>query len=172
MDARNTFETRTTARLARLEAGALLGVCLVLSGLHLGDIRWVVFAGLFAVIDVVGYLPGAYAYRRSVTGAVARRYYVVYNTMHSLVTWTVVIGGWVVVSGWEWALLAVPIHLLGDRALFGNSMKPFGVAFEPEPHPAFAAFEAGYARLPAPWPGSPSVVETPTRQVVAGDAAR
>ncbi len=170
MDARNTFETRTTARLARLEAGALMAVCVVLAVLHLGDIRWPVFVGLFVVIDVVGYLPGSLAYRQSATGAVHRRYYVLYNTLHSLVTWTLVLGGWVLVSGWEWALLAVPVHLLGDRALFGNSMKPFGVAFEPERHPAFADFETRYARLPRPWPGAPVAVHPPRE--VTTDAAR
>ena len=32
---------------------------------------------------------------------------------------------WVLVFGWEWALLAIPIHLFGDRSLFGNTLKPF-----------------------------------------------
>ncbi len=48
---------------------------------------------------------------------------------------------WVLAFGWEWALLAIPIHLLGDRALFGNALKPFSVPFEPEAHPAFARLD-------------------------------
>jgi hypothetical protein len=34
---------------------------------------------------------------------------------------------------------------MGDRALFGNSYKPFGVAFEPEEHPAYLTFQRQYA---------------------------
>jgi hypothetical protein len=33
---------------------------------------------------------------------------------------------------------------MGDRALFGNSLKPFGVAFEPESHPAYREFASQY----------------------------
>jgi hypothetical protein len=73
--------------------------------------------------------------------------------MHSLTTWVVVLGAWVALDGWQWALLAVPVHLLGDRALFGNSLKPFGVSFEPERHPAFVRFQQEYAAAPELWPG-------------------
>jgi hypothetical protein len=48
---------------------------------------------------------------------------------------------WCLTIGPGWALLAIPIHLLGDRALFGNSFKPWGTSFEPQVHPAFARFE-------------------------------
>ena len=34
----------------------------------------------------------------------------------------------------------LPIHLFGDRALFGNFLKPFAVPFEPHEDPAFARF--------------------------------
>lgn len=153
MDAKNTFDTRATAGLARLESGSLLLVCAALTVSHLDEVSWTTFVGLFLVIDVIGYLPGMIAYRRSNVTAVHRVYYVLYNVMHSLTTWTVVLGLWVLVSGWQWALLAVPLHLLGDRALFGNSLKSFRVSFEPEKHPAFADFERRYERTPSPWPG-------------------
>ena len=39
----------------------------------------------------------------------------------------------------EWALLALPLHLFGDRALFGNFYKSFGIEFEPSAHPDYAA---------------------------------
>ena len=42
--------------------------------------------------------------------------------------------------GPEWALLMLPIHLCGDRAIFGNFLKPFSVPFEPTPVPAFQEF--------------------------------
>jgi hypothetical protein len=144
MDSHNRFETRTTFAMARLEWLAALGVCVWLAIAHLSEIRLLVFVALFAVIDVIGYLPGALAYRRSGTGHIHRGYYVAYNTMHSLLTGAVIVGAWALFVGPEWALLAVPIHLLGDRALFGNTLKPFGVSFEPTTHPRFTAFERDY----------------------------
>ncbi|MDH6623281.1 hypothetical protein M2271_001068 [Streptomyces sp. LBL] len=131
MDAKNRFETKTTFALCRLEWLAILAVSLVLAFQHLSEIRWGVFVALFAVIDVIGYLPGALAFRRSRGRRTPRRYYVAYNVMHSLVTAGALAGAWALFVRPEWALLALPIHLMGDRALFGNSLKPFIVPFEP-----------------------------------------
>ncbi|GGS49040.1 hypothetical protein AB0E75_15570 [Streptomyces griseoviridis] len=153
MDAKNRFETRTTFALSRLEWLGFLAVSLVLAFQHRADIRWGVFVLLFAVIDVIGYLPGAIAYRRSPDRRVARGYYVAYNTMHSLVTAGAIAGAWALFVRPEWALLALPVHLMGDRALFGNSLKPFGVAFEPATDPHYAEFEE---RRRTVFPGHPS----------------
>ena len=142
MDAANRFETRTTYRLIRLEYLVGLGVSVVLFGMHFGEVRWLPAVVLFVYIDLIGYLPGAIAYHRSETKRISKVYYVLYNTMHSLVTQTAVIGLWAWLIGWEWALLAIPIHLFGDRALFGNFLKPFAVQFEPVAHPAFTVLEA------------------------------
>ncbi|MFL6143063.1 MAG: hypothetical protein ACJ72N_14515 [Labedaea sp.] len=150
MDAANRFDTKATYRLIRLEYLVGLAVCVVLFVRHLGEVRWLPAVALFGYIDVLGYLPGAIAYHRSATRRIAKGYYVLYNTMHSLATQAAVIGLWALVFGWEWALLAVPIHLFGDRALFGNFLKPFAVEFEPRRHPAFAALEAGLAGSPEP----------------------
>ncbi|MGW3649381.1 hypothetical protein [Streptomyces sp. NPDC000878] len=144
MDARNLFYTRTTSRLARLEWSVALAVSSVAALTHLSEIRWWLFASLFLVIDLIGYVPGAIAFRTSPDGHIGRGYYVAYNLMHSLVTWAVFAGLWSWLVGAEWALLALPIHLMGDRALFGNSLKPFGVPFEPCTHPDFAAFQRAY----------------------------
>ncbi|WP_406255788.1 hypothetical protein [Streptomyces chartreusis] len=144
MDAKNRFETKTTFAFSRMEWLAFLIVSLVLAFRHLSEISWGVFVALFAVIDVIGYIPGAIAHRCSPDKRIARGYYVAYNVMHSLVTAGVIAGAWTLFAGPEWALLALPIHLLGDRALFGNSFKPFGVAFEPEIHPAYRLFEQQY----------------------------
>ncbi|MGH3758285.1 hypothetical protein [Actinophytocola sp.] len=133
MDHVNRFDTRTTHALVRLEYGIALGVCVALFVPHVGEVRWLPAVVLFAYIDLVGYLPGAIAHHRARGGRIPKAYYVLYNVMHSFVTQAVVVGAWVLVSGWEWALLAVPIHLLGDRALFGNALKPFSVPFEPAP---------------------------------------
>jgi hypothetical protein len=144
VDAKNRFETKTTFAFSRLEWLAFLVISLVLAYQHLSDIRWGVFAAFFLVIDLIGYVPGAIAYRRSPDRRVARGYYVAYNVMHSLVTALVLAGAWAWFVGPEWALLALPIHLMGDRALFGNSLKPFGVAFEPETDPAYREFQKQY----------------------------
>ncbi|WP_320775338.1 hypothetical protein [Streptomyces sp. CRN 30] len=152
MDAKNRFETRTTFALSRLEWLGFLTVSLVLAFQHRTEIRWTVFVLLFVVIDVVGYLPGAIAHRRSPDRRIARGYYVAYNVMHSLVTAGLVAGAWALFVRPEWALLALPVHLMGDRALFGNSLKPFGVAFEPAPDPDFAEFEQRHRPV---FPGRP-----------------
>lgn len=164
MDAANRFESPTTYRLIRLEYLAALALSLYLLLTHLGEVRWIPFVALFVYIDLIGYIPGAIAYHRSRTKRIHKAYYVLYNLMHSLVTQFVVVLGWAFFVGWEWALLAIPIHLCGDRALFGNFLKPFNVTFEPTPHPAYARLrtelEAG---------ATPAV---PVRSARAGAAGR
>lgn len=151
MDARNTFETPNTARLARLEWLGFLLVAATLTIMNWSEINWWLFIGLFVIIDVIGYLPGMVAHRRSADGSVGTIFYVLYNSMHCLFTWTVILSAATLLFGWQWAMLAVPLHLFGDRALFGNSLKPFGVPFEPETVPSFAEFRRAYATGPAPW---------------------
>ena len=56
---------------------------------------------------------------------------------HSLLSATAVAAAWCLLVRPEWALLALPIHLCGDRAVFGNFLKPFGLSFEPVTHPAY-----------------------------------
>lgn len=151
MDAANTFQTPTTARVAQGESLGMLLVSAVLLVLHLGHVHWLLFAVLFLVIDVVGYLPGMIAYRRSPDGSIDRIYYLLYNVMHCYLTWTVLLGVATLVWGWQWAFLAVPLHLLGDRGLFGNSVKSFVVPFEPVPLPQFSSFRSQVQQLPRPW---------------------
>jgi hypothetical protein len=135
MDSVNRFDTKATYRLIRLEYLVGLVACLVLFVDHIDQVRWLPAIALFVYIDVIGYIPGAIAFHRSTTKRIGKVYYVLYNTTHSLVTQSAVIGLWAWLIGWEWALLAIPIHLFGDRALFGNFLKPFSVPFEPQPHP-------------------------------------
>jgi hypothetical protein len=142
MDAINRFDSKNTFLLMRLENLIALGVCVALFVIHLGEVRWLPAVILFVYIDAVGYLPGAIAFHRSPTKRIPKVYYVLYNTMHTFSTQFVVTALWVLVFGWEWALLAIPIHLFGDRALFGNTLKPFAVSFEPTPHPAYVRFTA------------------------------
>lgn len=159
MDPKNLFLTPTTYRLIRLEYLAVLGVSIVLAVIHLGQIRWPAFVLLFLYIDVIGYLPGVIAHKRRGTAYLPFGYYVLYNTMHSPVTAGVVAGMWSLLVGPEWALLALPLHLCGDRALFGNFYKPFGVEFEPRAHPDY---EEVKPRLDHPRrPGVPTTAATP-----------
>lgn len=145
MDAANLFETRTTARLLRAEFGVAGVACAVLMAMHWDAVNWLHAALLFGYIDLIGYLPGALAYRRSQGRPLPRRYYVLYNVAHSFLTAAVVAAAWALVVGPEWALLAIPVHLCGDRSLFGNFMKPFAVEFEPAPHPAYAQLRRALA---------------------------
>jgi hypothetical protein len=144
MDSHNLFLTRTTYRLLRLEYAAALVASIVLALAHVADVRWWAFVVLFAYIDVVGYLPGAVAWRRAHGGPIGRGYYVLYNSMHSLLSAGAMAVVWSVVFGAEWALLALPIHLCGDRSIFGNFLKPFGLSFEPRTHPAYEQFRSRY----------------------------
>lgn len=152
MDSHNLFLTRTTYRFLRAEYAAALIGAIVLAIVHLGDIRWPVFIGMFVYIDVIGYLPGAIAYRRAPDHSISRRYYALYNAMHSLLTAGVVAGIWCLLVRPEWALLALPIHLCGDRGIFGNFLKPFGVTFEPTTHPAYQEFVSSYDNNHQPVP--------------------
>ncbi|MFP5345520.1 MAG: hypothetical protein ACLGIA_00600 [Actinomycetes bacterium] len=146
MDHENLFLTRTTSALLRLEYGVALAVCVVLAALHWRDVSWPTFVVLFAVIDVVGYLPGRVLWATRGPDGVPKACYVLYNVAHSGVTSAVFAGLWCLLVGPKWALLALPIHLLGDRALFGSFLKPFGLAFEPTADPGYVAFRSSYAR--------------------------
>ncbi|HWH01653.1 MAG TPA: hypothetical protein VNV66_20585 [Pilimelia sp.] len=137
MDAANPFETRTTFNLHRGEYLVGFAVSAALLIWHWSDIRWLPAIALFLYIDLIGYLPGAIAFRRSRDGKIPKFYYVLYNTMHSLITQAAVVGLWLLFVGPEWALLVIPFHLFADRGLFGNFLKPFHLPFEPHPHPAY-----------------------------------
>jgi hypothetical protein len=142
MDARNKFETPSTYLLYRLEWGLALAVCVTLVLTHLREISWFPFIFLIVIIDAVGYIPGAIAYRRNKGKRIAKGYYIVYNITHSFITSGAVVGIWIIVSKPEWALLALPIHLCFDRSITGNTMKSFKLPFEPVKVQAFRDFEA------------------------------
>jgi hypothetical protein len=142
MDARNRYESKTTYRLLRLEYLIGLLFAFYLLARNFGEVNWLLFAVLFAYIDLIGYIPGAIAFHRSQSKRIPRVYYVLYNTMHSMAVQAAVAIAWAIFVHPEWALLALPIHLCGDRALFGNFLKPLRVSFEPTAHPAFTRMEA------------------------------
>ncbi|MEV0694333.1 hypothetical protein [Streptomyces sp. NPDC050388] len=164
MDGKNLFETRITYRLIRLEYGLGLVIAAVFFFAHIDEVRWLPAIGLFVYIDLIGYIPGAIAYHRSRTKRIHRGYYVAYNVMHSLATQTLVVLTWIWLWGPEWALLVVPIHLFGDRALFGNFLKPFALDFEPVVHPEYARFADRFDAPPATSPEPAGGTATALRQ--------
>lgn len=165
MDAANRFDTKTTYRLIRLEYGLGLVIAAAFFFAHVDEVRWLPAIGLFVYIDLIGYIPGAIAYHRSTTKRIHRGYYIAYNVMHSLATQTLVVLAWIWLWGPEWALLVIPIHLFGDRALFGNFLKPFALDFEPVAHPAYSRFadrfDAPSAASPEPAAGMTAAVRQP-----------
>jgi hypothetical protein len=161
MDPQNLFNTPTTYRLIRLEYLGFLLVAVGFALAHLDEIRWGVFVGMFVYIDLIGYLPGVVARRRRGTAYLPHGYYVLYNVMHSLVTAGIVAGLWCWLVGPEWALLALPLHLFGDRALFGNFYKSFGIEFEPTAHPDYAAVKPLLDRPRRVDTASPAPVASP-----------
>ncbi|HVQ53259.1 MAG TPA: hypothetical protein VMS92_24740 [Mycobacterium sp.] len=78
----------------------------------------------------------------------ARAYYMLYNSMHSFLTQSIVVALWIRIYGFEWALLVIPIHLCADRAVFGNFMKSFSMPFERTTSPASAEVQRHTAVVP------------------------
>jgi phosphatidylglycerol lysyltransferase len=135
MDTKNRFHTSFTYWLVRAEHAAMVIVGSLVLLLHSHDVNWWRAIGSFLIIDLVGYLPGMFAFRRSKTGSIASWYHHSYNIAHTylvtgagLAVWTYLHGGL------EWAMLAVPIHLSIDRGIFGNTLKPVELSFEPRDH--------------------------------------
>jgi hypothetical protein len=157
MDQKNPFESPVTYRLHRAEYFLGLLVVTALIIVHIGQVRWLPALILFAYIDLIGYIPGAVAFHRSKDGRISKVYYVLYNVMHSMVTQSAVAALWAWLVKPEWALLLLPWHLFGDRSVFGNFLKPFGVTFEPTRSPIYdrlmaemRARSATSGRVPVP----------------------
>lgn len=141
MDQKNHFESPTTYYLHRAEYLVGLSLCVFLLLRNWHQVNWWHFAILFSYIDVIGYLPGAIAYALSPTKKISKVYFVLYNSTHSAISASAVAILWVTISGADWSLLAIPLHLCSDRSLFGNFLKPFILSFEPMEHPAFKLFK-------------------------------
>ncbi len=126
--------------LTRLEYLALMTASGFLMLLHVRDVSWGRAAIAFAAIDLIGYLPGARAFRRAGGRPIPAIYHHLYNLTHNFLTAAVVTALWAVAGGGlEWAMLAIPLHLAGDRGIFGNGFKPTALPFEAQHRPAEAA---------------------------------
>ncbi len=118
---------------ARREHAALLAVAGALALLNFGAIHWPRALIAFAAIDLIGYLPGTIAARRSNHRPIPAIFHHLYNITHSYLFAGCVVAMWALALGrFEFAMLAVPIHLSIDRGLFGNSWKPVSMPFEPK----------------------------------------
>lgn len=143
MDVKNIYHTKQTYLLVRLEHVAIVVVCSLWALINIEEINWGRFITAFLIIDLVGYLPGAIAYRRQSGGHIAPLFHYLYNFTHSYLTVFVAIAIWAtVLGGFEFAMLAFPIHLSGDRGLFGNFYKPVALYFEPTETSATAEVNA------------------------------
>jgi hypothetical protein len=169
MDSLNRFHTRTTYWIVRAENIALL---LVLAGLlawRAGEVHWWRAVAAFWIIDVVGYIPGAIAYRLSKDGRISRWFYNSYNFAHTYLVAGTGVALWAyAIGGFEWAMLAVPIHLCVDRGVFGNTLKPIELSFEPRRHPDEVVLRA--LGQPA-GTGSRVEIEAPIRDVSVDELA-
>jgi hypothetical protein len=125
--------------LGRAEALGVMVAAGLLVLLHARELSWPRFAVAFALIDLVGYLPGARAFRRAGGGPIPAVYHHLYNFTHNLLTAGAALALWALAAGGpEWAMLAVPLHLAGDRGIFGNGFKPVDRPFEHAPSHAEA----------------------------------
>ena len=135
MDSLNMFHTKTTYRIIRGEHLLVLAVTGGLLLWNAGSVNWWRAIIAFWIIDIVGYLPGALAFRKSRDGQVNRWYYHAYNIAHTYLVTGAGVAVWAYVNGsFEWAMLAVPFHLSVDRGVFGNILKPVELSFEPRDH--------------------------------------
>jgi hypothetical protein len=109
----------------------VLGACGLALLVNAGAVDWPRALAAFALVDLVGYLPGALAFRRARGGRIAPLYHHLYNVTHSFATAAAVVALWAALAGgFEWAMLAIPLHLAGDRGLLGNRRKPVHLPFE------------------------------------------
>jgi hypothetical protein len=159
MDLRNPLHTPGTYRLARAEQVALMLLCGALLLWHRAEVNWWRATAAFVVIDVVGYLPGAIAYRRRQGGPIPAIYHHLYNFAHTYLVVGTGVAVWAYFGGFEWAMLAVPFHLSGDRGVFGNVFKPVALPFEPVPVP-----ELWSRLMGGPWEAAAAPEPSPLRQ--------
>ncbi len=112
----------------RLDHAALLALCVGLLVAHRADVRWGWFVALFALIDVVGFAPGALLHRaRGAAPGWARG---LYNLAHGAPFALALATGYSALTGGpDWTLLALPLHLCADRGLLGNGFKRAGDPF-------------------------------------------
>lgn len=145
MDKYNLFFTRGHYNLERLDWAVIMLIALALTVLHYQQVNWWAFTIAFLMPDLIATFPGLYIYyarrsgeHRSIPGIIHK----LYNFGHNFAVVTVASLIWAYLGhGFEWAMLAFPIHLGGDRSIFGNIYKPLETSFEAVEHQAFSRFK-------------------------------
>ncbi len=144
MDKFNMFFTRTLYNMVRLDWLCIMTILIVAVAVNWREVDWARFIIMFWIIDIIGTAPAMYFdyrnKREGNTGDVPRWCVVSYNVCHSFFTVSIVTLAWFFISGVEWAMLAMPMHLAADRGVFGNIYRSFGLKFQPEPNEAFQRF--------------------------------
>ncbi|HVR38681.1 MAG TPA: hypothetical protein VMU84_06270 [Thermoanaerobaculia bacterium] len=148
MDKYNTFHPPKIYALVRFDWFIIAVLPLILVIINHKTVHWGRFTWAFLFPDLIATIPGLYWYygrrsgeHRSIPGIIHK----LYNFGHSFAGITLFCAiWWLFTRQLEWAMLAFPIHLAGDRSVFGNIYKPLGTAFEPVKHEAFARFETEY----------------------------
>lgn len=108
----------------------LLAVGLAGTALFAPQINWIAFAGLFWVIDIIGYWPGVAMSRLAKTRHLPRGFTYLYNLMHSNSGGLALALGYAMLSPGSFAAaLAIPVHLGIDRGILGNRLKRPAEAF-------------------------------------------
>ncbi|MDX3311260.1 hypothetical protein ACWGH3_28505 [Streptomyces sp. NPDC054884] len=130
MSAERSFGRRQNYLTTRAEYLGAFTVAAAAFLWHIGEVRWGPAILLFVYIDLIGYIPGLIAYTYSDDGRIHRTFHVLYNVTHTWLSAGAVILLWAWLVRPEWALLAVPLHLFGDRGLLGNYAKPLDEPFE------------------------------------------
>ena len=119
------------SRWVRAEHAGAVVILAALVLAHWSEVAWPRFVLAFVAIDAVGYVPGALAFRRARGGPIAPIYHHLYNLTHHYLVAAAAVTLWAFTGGGlEWAMLAVPIHLSGDRGFLGNAFKPSAAPFE------------------------------------------
>ena len=76
------------------------------------EIAWGRFVAAFLLIDLVGYLPGAIAFRKAGDSPISFRYYLLYNVTHNYVVMGAAVAAFLDILLWSaWMRWMVVRHL-------------------------------------------------------------
>ena len=110
----------------RIENLILGSIAFGLSIYYYAGINWWHYIALFALIDVIGYIPGRTWCILNKESVPPKLFYTLYNICHNLVFVSVVsLIYWFFIEK-NLAILALFVHLFGDRGVFGNFNKEYG----------------------------------------------
>lgn len=144
MDNKNLFVSRNIYYYNRLDYIVLLISCLILIYYNWGDFNSISFI-LMLVWPELGFYPAAFWYffkSDSDNRSVPEIFYYIYNISHGVVANLSVILIWMYIAdGFQWAMLAFPVHLGIDRGLFGLFYKSRKISFIPKEHPDYSVFK-------------------------------